>query len=322
MSMIDIEVIHSGLLTSIQDDGRRGVAFYGIPASGHLDPVAAHKANELVGNARSAPVVECNLLAPQLRFIHAATFSVTGADMRWTLGDKPLARNTGVHAPAGAVLHGAYTTDGARAYIAISGTIECQHDHQSASTYTYAALGGLEGHALGKGDVIHVIPPTEPLTAVPPTEPLTAADLTEPLTAVPPTEPLTAPAGSSNAVPGGSTHTYNGSTTIRFERGPEWNLLTAEAQRVFASAEYSISTDSNRMGARLNGPALATNSLVQMETVPLLPGTVQLPGSGKPIVILADGQTTGGYPRIAIIPESELARFNQIRPGLSLGFQE
>lgn len=285
--MIEIDVIHPGLLTTIQDDGRRGVSFFGIPRAGHMDPGAAHEANAIVGNDANAPLVECNLLPPQLHFNHDTVVGVAGADMRWTVDDEPLARGVATRVAAGSVLTGSYAVDGARSYIAFGGTIECRRDYDSASTYTYAGLGGIDGRALAKGDVIRVSPGH----------------------------------AATRVMSSGPRHLYGDGPRVPFVRGPEWGLLTSEAQKTFTSANYAISANSNRMGARLEGPALVMTSNIEMETVPLLPGTVQLPASGQPIVILADGQTTGGYPRVAVIPSAGLAVLNQVRPGETFRFR-
>lgn len=284
--MTDIKIIHPGLLTSIQDDGRSGLGFYGIPPSGQMDPEAAHQANNILGNRPEAPVIECNLLAPKLRFMQPATFCITGADMQWTIDEEPLKRNLMLQAKAGALLAGKNAVQGARGYIAVQGTIECRHDYDSAATYAYAGLGGFEGRPLKAGDIVSVRP------GVP----------------------------SHAAKSASKIQTYADNVRILVVPGPEWGLMTKAAKQAFTMAEFSIASDSNRMGARLKGPALQSELQGKMDTVPLLPGTIQLPASGHPLVILAEGQTTGGYPRIAVIVPTSLARFNQIRPGQRLGF--
>lgn len=284
--MLEVEVLHPGVLSLIQDDGRRGLAFYGIPASGHLDPGAAHLANLAVGNPPSHPLIECHLVAPRLSFRNAIEFAVAGADFGWQLDGESVERGRVMRAGAGSVLVGQAANDGARGYVALRGRLDCQLDHGSASTYTYAGLGGIEGRPLAAGDVLRI-------------HRVEHADI----------DPRVGELASA------------GPSTIGFLPGPEWGALTEPSRQALVSTSFTISMNSDRMGARLSGPKLELQPSAHMATVPLLPGTMQVPGSGSPIVVLTDGQTTGGYPRVAILPHAELAKFNQIPPGREFGLQ-
>jgi biotin-dependent carboxylase-like uncharacterized protein len=289
--MREVEVVHPGVLSLIQDDGRRGLAFYGIPASGHLDPGAAHRANLAVCNPASHPLIECHLVAPKLLFRHAVHFAVTGVNFDWMIDGESVERGRAVHAGPGSVLSGKGGIDGARGYVAVRGRLECRLDHGSAATYTYAGLGGLDGRPLAKGDVIRVLPAEEALVA---------------------------PAVEDRD--GNPSPDTAGLPKIGILPGPEWDSLTDGARQELVSSQFTIAMNSDRMGARLSGTTLSLRPSARMATVPLLPGTVQVPGSGAPIVVLADGQTTGGYPRVAVLPRVELAKFNQIPPGREFGF--
>jgi biotin-dependent carboxylase-like uncharacterized protein len=283
--MLEVEVLHPGVLSLIQDDGRRGLAFYGIPASGHLDPGAAHLANLAVGNPSSHPLIECHLVAPRLLFRHAIDLAVAGADFDWRLDGQSVERGRVILAGAGSVLVGKAASDGARGYIAMRGRFDCRLDHGSASTYSYAGLGGIKGRPLAAGDVLRIHSTDD-----------------------------------TNVVPRVAERASSDPSTIGFLPGPEWDALTDEARQALISNPFMISMNSDRMGARLSGPRLELRPSAHMATVPLLPGTMQVPGSGSPIVVLADGQTTGGYPRAAVLPRIELAKFNQILPGRDFGF--
>lgn len=286
MLEVRVEVAHPGLLTTVQDAGRTGVAFYGLPRCGWMDPDAARLANLLVGNPETAPLLECNLVPPRLRVLDDCWLAVTGADMGWKLDHTVFQRNRAQPVAAGTELGGSAATDGARGYLAIAGTLRCERVHGSASTDLASGTGGIEGRPLAAGDTLVV-------------EAAMAAD-----------SAISAPAVTS----------YADISHIRCRRGPEWNALAPQTRHAFPDAMFSVSTDSNRMGARLGGPRLVAASETSMASVPVIPGTVQLTPSGRLIVILQDGQSTGGYPRVAIIPEEELGRFNQLRPGQEFRF--
>lgn len=283
---LSVEVTHPGLLTSIQDPGRRGVAFYGLPPSGWLDPPAAQLANRLVGNSVEAPLLECNLLPVGLRFGGSGRLVLTGADMGWRLDGRPLERNTVHRVKAGNELNGRPSTNGARAYVAVGGLLQCAAVYGSAATDLSTGIGGIDGRRLVTGDRLTFRDPQPP-----------------------------APSTSGRLRP----LDYNAIAHIGVRRGPEWDRLAVESRHPFTAGPFRLTAESNRMGARLAGPDL-TCACEDMPSVPVVPGVVQMPPFGQPIVILQDGQTTGGYPRIAIIPEGELGRFNQLRPGQSFRF--
>ncbi len=287
MPEVTVTVLTPGVLTSIQDAGRRGLAFYGIPRCGWLDGESAQQANLLVGNAPDAGLLECNLVAPRLKLNADCRLAVTGADMEWRLNDKPLARNHLTNVSAGSELSGGPAIDGARGYVAINGKLVCAAVHGSVATDLTTGIGGLGGHRLQTGDELvfrtdgNEWPPELRAHRPPATERPTRA--------------------------------------IKVLQGPEWELLAERSRARLTGNRFSISHDSNRMAARLSGTALDPLD-ADMPSVPVVPGVVQLPPSGQLIVILQDGQTTGGYPRIVVVPECELSRFNQLRPGSSFRF--
>lgn len=271
-----IEVIQAGLMTTLQDGGRPGLAFYAIPASGPLDPTAAHTANFLVGNASSATVLECNFVPPVLRFEQAADIGLTGADMHWHVDDVPAPRNCTVSIPAGGILSGQPASRGSRGYIAVAGEIDTERSFGSTACYALAAWGGNAGRPLRRGDWIQWQP--APVNW--------RVDMSLPSTP------------SSGVV-------------LEAICGPEFDSVTAESKRRLVAGVFRITPDSNRMGARLEGPQLSVREGL-LDSVPVLPGMIQLLPSGQCIVVLQDGQATGGYPRIAYLPSPALARFNQL----------
>lgn len=275
--MKHIEVIHAGLLTTMQDGGRSGLAFFAIPASGPLDRVAAQTANVLVGNAPTATLLECNFTPPRLRFDHDAILSLTGADMQWQIDHSPASRYRTLAISAGSVLSGKPAVQGSRAYIALAGAIETTCSFGSTACYALGELGGNSGRPLHAGDLITTNP--APVTCL--------VQLSLPVVPSPP-------------------------IVVDMLCGPDYDSLLPESQRLLEASSFRIAPDSNRMGARIHGPQLAARQGL-LDSVPVLPGMIQLLPSGSCIVVLQDGQTTGGYPRIGYLPSSSLDRFNQLR---------
>jgi len=285
-----MQVIKGGLLTTIQDRGRSGYRKLGIPQSGALDRRAYRQANWLVANAPDAPVLECTLLGGKFRFEQPTTIAITGADMGATLNDLSCPMNQSIAIKAGDVLTLGYAKDGVRAYIGIQGVPDIAQVMGSYSTYTLGEFGGYKGRALQGGDSFkwengHPQNPNRTL--------------------------------SEDVLP----YFFMEKNIIRVMRGPEWEKLSLSAQRLFENTFYTIQNDSNRMGIRLSGESLQLNDNYLMSSSATLPGTVQLPPNGQPIVLMHDGQTTGGYPRIAKVIEADLGRIAQIPYNGSMCFR-
>lgn len=280
--MGELTVVKSGLQAQIQDRGRPGLAFYAIPKSGPLDGPSADLANVLLENDPTAPVIECHFVPPTLRFETAATICLTGATMNWMIDGQPVNRFRTLPVSAGSRLSGKVGEDGCRAYIGIRGFLETERTYGSAACCVTAGFGGNGGRTLSAGDRIQWNE-IEPL----------AADVS-----------LDAQTNRKRR------------SVFGLVLGPEFEWLDQESQHLLFESSFRITTSSNRMGARLSGPVLTTNGRAMAHSVPVLPGMIQLPPSGNPIVVLNDGQTTGGYPRIGYLPQSELNMFNQLRPNV------
>ena len=269
-----------GMLTTIQDQGREGMAYYAVPKSGPMDVMSASIANALVGNPNHAPVIECNFVGPEIEFGSDATICLTGADMGWQVDGKPTHRNKTIKVRAGSMLRGSAAVEGCRAYIAIRGEIETTKTLGSSSCYAPAGFGGNNGKPFSTGDQLRWIKPTEQAAHL---------DL--------------------------EIQLKSGCEGLLIEAGPEFDWLDAKSVEAIYASEFSVNPTSNRMGARLDGPKLSTRGQQLEDSLPLLPGMIQLTPEGQCIVVLQDGQTTGGYPRIAFLNERNVQRLSQTKIG-------
>ena len=273
--MNQLEIIKAGLMTSIQDLGRNGLAYYAIPKSGVMDANAAKIALLLFNKSEQTPLIECTCIAPEIRFYSSTKIALTGASFNWKINENIVPLNTILTIQKGDILKGKFAKNGLRGYISFENDLEINRIYDSHSTYTNAKIGGFNGRLLQKGDVIK----WKKLKSI-----------------------------ETNI------------TTIPIQKAPEFDFLTEAAKEELTTNIYTIKADSNRMGARLNGLVLESLKYQLENSLPVLPGFIQLPPSGLPIVVLQDGQTTGGYPRIAYIPEQYLSVFNQIILGGKLQF--
>lgn len=281
--MTSITVIKPGLLTSIQDIGRRGYGYYAIPISGVMDSVSARRALLLCRLQESDPVIECTMIPPTIKFHGDAQIVLSGADFNWTINSEPVERNKIITVKNEDILSGQKATNGTRGYIAVRGSLITEKTYGSVSTYRNACIGGINGDYLKKGDNLQW-------------KPLPFID------------------SSKIHVPS-ADH-----STIEIQPGPEFDYLSDLAKFQLLENTYTIHNDSNRMGARLIGEPIDASTYQLSKSKPVLPGFIQLPPSGIPIVLLNDGQTTGGYPRIAYMNRANLDRFNQIAIGESFKF--
>lgn len=296
-----VEIVSAGLLTTVQDGGRVGYRRYGVPRSGALDLWALRTANALVGNEPCAAGLECTLLGPELRFGTDVLFAVCGGEFGLRLDGEPVPSGRPVRAPAGSALTVGRAASGCRAYVAFAGGIDVPPALDSRSTDVRSGLGGLQGRALQPGDAL-------PLGAPSP--------VGDALLRLLQAGPARWGAGLFGAA--------GDAAALRFVRGPEWAALAPESAAVLAAQPFAVQPASDRMGYRLHGTASLQRRGAAREMVsePVLPGTVQLPPSGQPLLLLADGQTTGGYPRIAQVAQADLGVAAQLRPGDKVRFVE
>ncbi len=282
---MSVEVIKGGLLSSLQDLGRISGLALGMPRNGVLDERAHRVGNYLVGNAPTYPTLEVTLLGPTLRFRQAAMIALGGADLGAELSGQVLPLNQAIAVKPEDVLRFTGRKAGLRSYLAVQGGWLGESLLDSQSTHLAGGYGGYQGRALKTGDVLEI------------------ANL---------------PHLGSQILPAQFSfgdHVVRGKqAALRMIRGPEAVTFTESSLHTWAGQTYTVQAQSNRMGCRLAGPILQRTTQRELLSVAVSPGTVQVPPDGQPIVLLADAQTTGGYPRIAQVISVDLPRFAQRAP--------
>jgi antagonist of KipI len=291
--MTIVDVVTPGLLTTVQDGGRTGWARYGVPPSGPLDPAAFEAANRLVGNPPDAAALEVTLTGPTLRFAREGLVAVCGAAFDLWAGALPVPLWHAVYVRAGQMLRFGERRAGARAYLALAGGIAVPPYLGSRATYLKGGFGGLEGRALRPGDRL----------------PLGVSEV-----------PAFA-ARAGRAWPPEQRPAYAAHPTLRVVLGPQDDAFTAAGLAAFRAGAYTLTPASDRMGARLHGPAIAYRDAVDHVSDGVVTGSVQVPPDGQPIVMLADHQTTGGYPKIATVIQADLPLLAQCLPGATVRFR-
>ena len=288
--MSAVIVLKPGLLTTIQDRGRWGWQAQGVPVAGPMDPCSHRLANALAGNDPGAATLEVTLIGPELEFEDERVVAVAGAEFEMTVDARGVPANSAFVVASGSRLRFGARTRGSRAYVAVAGGIAVPIVLGSRATHLISAMGGLEGRALKGGDRL---PLGDPMRA-------RRAMSVQPLTPI-------------VALPG--THAH-----IRVLAGPQQDYFTRDALDVLQSGPYAISHQSDRMGFRLDGPALAhaRGADIISDATPL--GVLQVPASGQPIVLMADRQTAGGYPKIATVIAADMSIAGQLGPGDTMTF--
>lgn len=300
-------VLHPGQLATVQDRGRDGHQREGIPVSGAMDELALRVGNLLVGNGENVASVECTLVGPTLRFDEHALIAFTGGDLSVTVDGEAIPTWRPVAVPAGATLSAAAAVRGSRGYLAVAGGIDVPCVLGSRSTYVRASLGGLEGRALRRGDRLPIGNATELARRI--------------------TSAIIGDGGRSRVSIGkwGASAMliplYTASPIIRLLEGSHTNLLSGESRERLWNGEFHVGAQSDRMGYRLEGVPLELATPRELLSEAVAFGTVQLPPGGNPIVLMADRQTTGGYPRIGHVASVDLPLLAQLKAGDRVRFR-
>jgi antagonist of KipI len=304
---MSLTILRSGLLTTVQDLGRYGYQKDGILVSGAMDAAALRIANLLVGNVEDAAGLEITLLGPRIRFEADHLVALTGGNLSPTIQGQPVGLNRLVGVGAGTELAFGAPIAGSRAYLAVAGGLDVVPVLGSRSTYLRAGFGGLHGRAVQAGDVLHVAAPTsagQQLNQLITKKRGAAAWMQANWQANPQPYPPQTP------------------QRVRAICGPEYEQFTVSSQRAFWEQPFTVTPQADRMGYRLQGPALARTTSAELLSSAVTFGTVQVPTGGQAIVLLADHQTTGGYPRLAQVITADFSALAQLRPGQVFRFEQ
>ena len=284
-----IEIITPGLLTTVQDFGRVGVMKNGFTQNGVMDRFSMRVANRLCGNCDSAPVLEMTVLGITAKFTQDTVICVSGADFDAKINDKPIKRNKAYKINNGDILSMGSAKSGLRAYLAVAGGIVGENVFGSASTNLKFAFGGYNGRKLQSGDVLAIGTGAFSLGDIDKWE-------------IPESE-------------------YGNDTELRVVLGPQNDMFTDEDIRLFLSQKYEVTAQSDRMGIRLSGEPLKSKNGMDIISDGIVFGSVQVPNSGEPIILMADHQTTGGYAKIATVISVDLPRASQLSAGNTVRFK-
>jgi antagonist of KipI len=284
-----IQVREPGLFTTVQDLGREGLGSMGVSPSGAADAVSLRMGNRLVGNAEGAAGLEMTLLGGTFEFPDGAVLALAGSDFDATLDGKPVELWTAFEAKPGQTLKLGPTRTGARCYLCIRGGIEVKAFLGSASTHILSGLGGFEGRALRKGDVLKI----------------------------------GAASGSARKqrLSARALREMQPRKVLRVTPGPQDDWFPEASQRVFYESAYRVAEETNRMGIRLQGASVAKAADRELTSEGVSLGAVQVPEGGLPIILFVEQQTTGGYPKIANVISADFHSLGQLRPRDEIRFE-
>lgn len=295
--MNEIHVLAPGLLTTVQDLGRDGFGPMGVSPSGAADAIALRIGNRLVGNTEGAAGLEMTLLGGTILFPQGAVVALTGSDFGATLDGAPVVLWSSFEGKPGQTLKMGPTRTGARCYLCVRGGIEVKPFLGSASTHLLSGLGGHEGRALQKGDVLKI----------------------------------GAASGTfrKRMVAEDALKTLSPRKVLRVTPGPQSDWFPEAAKRIFYGSTYRVAEESNRMGLRLEGPVIPdgahgdASGKVRGEMISegVSLGAIQIAAGGLPIILFVEQQTTGGYPKIANVISADLHSLGQLRPRDEIQFE-
>jgi antagonist of KipI len=300
-----ILVKKGGPLTTLQDLGRYGYQKFGVLVSGAMDDVSLRLANLLVQNNPGEGALEMTMSGPLLVLPAGLTFALTGADMKATLDGKPVPTYRPVYVRRKATLAFGFAQTGCRAYLAVAGGFDVPPVMESKSTYLRAKIGGVEGRALKAGDEL-AIGTIDPHQAAFVGRMERSAKGDAPFVTVP------------WSIDG--RFVFN-KGPIRVTEGLQYDWFKEESLKAFVTDSYTITTQADRMGYRLDGTKLEFKEKRDLISEPVTFGAIQVPADGKPIILMADRQTTGGYAKIGQVILVDLPRLAQLRPGDSIHFE-
>ncbi|MDU2065932.1 MAG: biotin-dependent carboxyltransferase family protein [Sporomusaceae bacterium] len=283
-----ITVRKPGLLSTIQDKGRFGYQAFGMPVAGAMDDYAAAAANALLDNDANAAVLEMTFFGGEFEFKEELCIAIAGADMQASLNGSPVANWSSFLVPANSILSFGAVTKGCRTYLAVPGGFDVPLVMGSRSTYTRAKIGGVSGRALAAADQLSACSKDKKAKV--------------------------------RQVPETWLPVYKEVTEIRVLLGPQDDLFTPEGTKTFLSEVYTLSNEADRMGFRFEGAKIEHCSGADIVSDALAFGSIQIPGHGSPIIMMADRQTTGGYTKMATVIRADRTKLAQLKPGDKVKF--
>jgi antagonist of KipI len=292
--MTQIHVLLPGLLTTVQDLGREGFGPMGVSPSGAADPISLRLGNRLLGNADGSAALEMTLLGGTFLFAQGAVVALTGSDFGATVGGVPVELMKSVEISPGQILRLRHTRSGARCYLCVQGGIAVESFLGSASTHILSGLGGFEGRALRKGDVLK--------------------------------SGHTVRFFRKRKLGEQARERLAPRRILRVTPGPQAHWFPESSRQLFYRGMYRVTEESNRMGLRLVGPRLEIPCIPagfpgEMVTEGVSLGAIQVPYGGLPIILFVEQQTTGGYPKIANVISADLPSLGQLRPRDEIRFE-
>jgi antagonist of KipI len=282
-----MRVVRPGLLTTVQDLGRWGHQATGVPVAGPMDTYSHRLANALVGNRADAATLEITLIGPELELEAPAMIAICGAEFDVTADGLALTVGESYQLAGGSRIRFGRRRAGARAYLAIRGGVQTPLVLGSRATHLVSGMGGWHGRALIAGDRLPILASTA------------------------------VPAGRRGP---GLTLPANNRARLRLLPGAQADWFEPDALETLTHVSFRVSPRSNRMGYRLDGPPLPRRKKGEPISEPLAFGALQVPAAGEPILLMADRQTAGGYPKIASVIAADLPLAGQLAPGDSIEF--
>ncbi|RNF39688.1 biotin-dependent carboxyltransferase family protein [Planococcus salinus] len=290
-----IKIHKAGLQTTVQDLGRRGFQKFGVIVSGAMDLLACRMANILVNNAENEAVLEIAITGPTMEFTEEAVIAICGADMSPSIDGHAVRMWRPLFVEKGSVLSFGPLRSGCRTYVAFSGGVGVPEVMNSKSTYLRAQIGGFHGRALQKSDELEIGIPSLKVKSS---------------------------AAANWGVSSSFITDYSTEPEIRLLQGRQYELFTKASQKRLVTERFEVSTQSDRMGYRLSGQSLSLEEPAELLSEAIIFGSIQVPPDGNPIVLMADRQTTGGYPKIGQVASVDLPLLSQLKPGDGIRFKK
>lgn len=284
------QVLKPGLFTTVQDMGRYGYLKYGVPISGPMDTFSLVSGNRLVANNPNAACLEMTLIGPELQAFAKTQIAITGGDISPKINGHSVPMWQTLEVKEGDMVSFWKMETGCRAYLSIRGGINTPRILGSRSTYVRGGFGGINGRQLKTGDIIEGF--EAPLLKV----------------------------GSS--LPEGLKPQFTEQFSVNVVMGPQSNMFKEKGIRAFLSSQYKVTLEADRMGYRLEGNTIEHKAKAEIVSDALLPGAVQVPNEGQPIVLMRDAQTTGGYPKIAVATTPDVSLLGQAKPNDTIEFSK